>query len=286
LKTVRPSAMKGFLIEVPNVKWSDIGGQEDLKFKLKQGIEWPLKHPEAFDRLGITPPKGYLMYGPPGCSKTMIAKAIATESGLNFISAKGSEIFNKWVGESEKAIQNLFRKARQVAPSILFFDEIDSMGGERGNSSTGSSVNERVLSQLLVEIDGIELLHRVIIVAATNRPDIIDRALIRPGRLDRIIYVPLPDTGTRADIFRIRFKGMPVDDNLNVNHLVVLTDGYSGAEITAVCQEAALKALEEDINSKVIREKHFEEALKIVKPRISPKQIEFYENYSKSRQMS
>ncbi|CAL8127317.1 unnamed protein product [Orchesella dallaii] len=282
-KTVKPSAIKSILIDVPNVKWEDIGGQDDLKFKLKQAIEWPLKHPESFKRLGITPPKGILMYGPPGCSKTMIAKAIATESGLNFISVKGSELFSKWVGESEKAVQGIFRKARQVAPCVIFFDEIDSLGGERGTSSGSSNVHERVLAQILVEVDGIEALKDVTVVAATNRPDRIDQALLRPGRLDRIIYVPLPDATTRGEILKIRFRKMPVDPEVDIAELVKSTGGYSGAELTAVCHEAALKALEEDITSQKISQRHFSQALSIVKPRITTEQIEFYENYSINR---
>ncbi|ODN02917.1 Spermatogenesis-associated protein 5 [Orchesella cincta] len=286
IKTVKPSAIKSILIDVPNVKWEDIGGQDDLKFKLKQAIEWPLKHPESFKRLGITPPKGILMYGPPGCSKTMIAKAIATESGLNFISVKGSELFSKWVGESEKAVQGIFRKARQVAPCVIFFDEIDSLGGERGTSSGSSNVHERVLAQILVEVDGIEALNDVTVVAATNRPDRIDQALLRPGRLDRIIYVPLPDANTRREILKIRFKKMPIDSKVDIDELVQSTEGYSGAELTAVCHEAALKALEEDITSEKISQSHFTQALNIVKPRITQEQIDFYENYSISRKQS
>ncbi|CAG7836209.1 unnamed protein product [Allacma fusca] len=281
MKTVHPSAMKSVLVDVPDVRWDDIGGQKELKFKLKQAIEWPLKHPEAFDRLGISPPKGILMYGPPGCSKTMIAKAIATESGLNFISVKGSELFSKWVGESEKAVQKIFHKAKQVAPCVVFFDEIDSLGGERGSSSSGASnVHERVLAQLLVEIDGVEPLKEVTIVAATNRPDIIDQALLRPGRLDRIIYVPLPDAEAREEILKIWFRKMPVNPNVDVKPLVKLTEGYSGAELTAVCHEAALHALDENIKATVINESHFQLALKTVKPRISKEQLLFYEEYN------
>ncbi|OXA60666.1 ATPase family protein 2 homolog [Folsomia candida] len=282
LKSVKPSAIKSILVDVPNVRWNDIGGQTDLKFKLKQAIEWPLKHPEAFQRLGITPPKGVLMYGPPGCSKTMIAKAIATESGLNFISVKGSELFSKWVGESEKAVRDVFRKARQVSPCVVFFDEIDSLGGERGSTSGSSNVHERVLAQLLVELDGIEPLKDVTIVAATNRPDIIDKALLRPGRLDRIIYVPLPDVETRMEILKIRFKKMPVDSDVDIESIVGSTEGYSGAELTALCHEAAMKALEDDITSQKVQNLHFLKALEIVKPRINKDQIQFYEQYSSS----
>lgn len=243
-----------------------------MKFQLKQSIEWPIRHPEAFERLGLTPPKGLLMYGPPGCSKTMIAKALATESRLNFLSVKvgfnsplnqrmfylafsyfkGSDLFSKWVGESEKSVQALFRKARQVAPAILFFDELDALGSERGSQGSGSNVHERVLAQLLTEIDGIESLKDVTIVGATNRPDLIDsvnqnnllynltsskkvrfglKALTRPGRLDRIIFVPLPDSKTREEIFRIKLRKMPLAEDVSLEFLVSETEGYSGAEV-------------------------------------------------------
>jgi AAA family ATPase len=196
LSLVKPSAMRELLIEKPNVKWSDIGGMKDLKLKLKQIVEWPINHPETFERLGIKPPRGLLMFGPPGCSKTMIAKALATESNLNFISIKGSDLFSMWVGESEKAVRDLFVKARQLSPCIIFFDEIDAIGGER-SAESGSSVKERVLAQILTEIDGVNVLKNVIIIAATNRPDLIDKALMRPGRLDRIVYVQLRENSHR-----------------------------------------------------------------------------------------
>ncbi|CAH2000899.1 unnamed protein product [Acanthoscelides obtectus] len=292
MKQVRPSAMREVQIEVsmhlfygqvPNVKWSDIGGQERLKLILKQSVEWPLKHPESFSRLGVTPPKGVLMFGPPGCSKTMIAKALATESGLNFLSIKGPELFSKWVGESERAVREVFRKARQVAPSIIFFDEIDALGGERSSGST-SSVQERVLAQLLTELDGITSLSDVTIVAATNRPDRIDKALLRPGRLDRMVYVPLPDEGTRKEIFRIRFLKMPVSlqVNVDIDDLVSGTHGYSGAEITAICNEAAMMALEESLDSKVVEQRHFEAALRMVQPRTPAAMIRLFEDYLKN----
>ncbi|XP_071087410.1 ATPase family gene 2 protein homolog A-like [Haliotis cracherodii] len=280
LSTVQPSAMREVQLEVPKVLWSDIGGQAELKLKLKQAIEWPLKHPESFQRLGINPPKGLLMYGPPGCSKTMIAKALATESGLNFIAVKGPELFSKWVGESERAVREVFRKARAAAPAIIFFDEIDALAVERGSSSGGSNVADRVLAQLLTEIDGVEKLQDVTIVAATNRPDMIDQALLRPGRIDRILYVPLPTPDTRKEIFQLHLQRMPVDEDVNVDGLVEETDKYSGAEVSAVCHEAALFALQEDIHSSVVRHRHFTEALSTVKPRISHQKLLFYETYS------
>ncbi|NXK38333.1 SPAT5 protein, partial [Piprites chloris] len=231
MNDVRPSAMREVAIDVPKVSWSDIGGLEDVKLKLKQAVEWPLKHPESFIRMGIQPPKGVLLYGPPGCSKTMIAKALAHESGLNFLAVKGPELMNKYVGESERAVREIFRKARAVSPSVLFFDEIDALAVERGNSSGAGNVADRVLAQLLTEMDGIEQLKDVTILAATNRPDMIDKALLRPGRIDRIIYVPLPDAATRREIFKLHFQSMPVSDEVCLAELVEHTQKYSGAEV-------------------------------------------------------
>lgn len=282
MSSVKPSAMRELLIEKPNVKWSDIGGMRDLKLKLKQIVEWPLTHPETFVRLGIKPPRGLLMFGPPGCSKTMIAKALATESKLNFTSIKGSDLFSMWVGESEKAVRDLFVKARQLSPCIIFFDEIDAIGGER-SAESGSSVKERVLAQILTEIDGVNALKNVIIIAATNRPDLIDRALMRPGRLDRIVYVQLPDAETRSEIFRIKLEKIPISADVKIDELVDLTEGYSGAEIEAVCKEAALKALEDSFETVEIGSKYFAKALHIVKPRTSPELLQLYDEYEKRK---
>ncbi|XP_018416621.1 PREDICTED: spermatogenesis-associated protein 5 isoform X1 [Nanorana parkeri] len=278
MSDVRPSAMREVAVDVPKVSWSDIGGLENVKLKLKQAVEWPLKHPESFIRMGIEPPKGVLLYGPPGCSKTMIAKAIANESGLNFLTVKGPELMNKYVGESERAVREIFRKARAVSPAVLFFDEIDALAVERGSSGSGN-VADRVLAQLLTEMDGIEQLKDVVILAATNRPDLIDKALMRPGRIDRIIYVPLPDAATRREILTLRFQSMPIDIEISLEELVMRTQQYSGAEITAVCREAALLALQEDIHAQYIMGRHFEQALTIVTPRIPDSLIKFYETY-------
>ncbi|XP_035600418.1 ribosome biogenesis protein SPATA5 isoform X1 [Oncorhynchus keta] len=283
MSEVKPSAMREVAIDVPKVRWSDVGGMEQVKLKLKQAVEWPLRHPEAFTRMGIQPPKGVLLYGPPGCSKTMIAKALANESGLNFLAIKGPELLSKYVGESERAVRELFRKARAVAPSIVFFDEIDALAGERGSSSGSGGVGDRVLAQLLTEMDGIEQLRDVTVLAATNRPDMIDKALMRPGRLDRIVYVPLPDGPTRREIFALQLRSMPVDQDLCLDDLVTRTEKYSGAEITAVCREAALLALQEDIKAQLIMGRHFESALNTVKPRVPDSLIQSYINYQQQR---
>ncbi|XP_015449393.1 spermatogenesis-associated protein 5 [Pteropus alecto] len=279
MSDIRPSAMREVAVDVPNVSWSDIGGLENIKLKLKQAVEWPLKHPESFTRMGVQPPKGVLLYGPPGCSKTMIAKALATESGLNFLAIKGPELMNKYVGESERAVREVFRKARAVAPSIIFFDELDALAVERGSSSGAGNVADRVLAQLLTEIDGIEQLRDVTILAATNRPDRIDKALMRPGRIDRIVYVPLPDAATRREIFNLQFHSMPISQDVDLDELILRTDTYSGAEIIAVCREAALLALEEDIQANCIMRRHFTQSLSTVTPRIPESLRRFYEDY-------
>lgn len=271
-------------VSVPNVTWQDIGGLDDLKLKLQQAVEWPIKHPEVFAKMGISAPKGVLMYGPPGCSKTMIAKALANESHLNFMAIKGPELFKKYVGESEQAVRQLFKRARRVAPCIIFFDEIDALGSERGSNSGSSKVGDRVLAQMLTEMDGIEQLKDVIVVAATNRPDMIDKALMRPGRLDRVVYVPLPDQTTRLKIFKIHTRIKPLDDTVKLEKLAEQTETYSGAEIAAICNEAAIAALEETIKSDIsnqqkISSKHFEEALKRVKPRLNPSLIAVYDKF-------
>ncbi|KAK2891387.1 hypothetical protein Q8A67_014030 [Cirrhinus molitorella] len=278
---VKPSAMREVAIDVPKVRWSDIGGMQEVKMALKQAVEWPLRHPEAFSRLGITPPKGVLLYGPPGCSKTMIAKALANESQLNFLSIKGPELLSKYVGESERALREVFRKARTVAPSIVFFDEIDALAAARGSSGHSGGVADRVLAQLLTEMDGIEQLKDVTVLAATNRPDMIDKALMRPGRLDRVIFVPLPDADTRREIFALQFRNTPVHPSVHLKDLVTRTERYSGAEITAVCREAALQALQEDITAQQVNAGHFDSALNTVRPRIPQTLLQTYANYQR-----
>jgi transitional endoplasmic reticulum ATPase len=267
LKVVRPSALREVLVEIPNVKWTDIGGLEHVKRELMEAVEWPLKHPDAFKRLGVKPPKGILLYGAPGTGKTLMAKAVANESEANFISIKGPELLSKWVGESEKAVREIFKKARQTAPTIIFFDEIDALAPRRGSSSD-SNVTERVVNQFLTEIDGLEDLHDIIIVAATNRPDMVDTALLRPGRFDRIILTSVPDKKGRLEILKVHTAGMPLKE-VDLDYLAEQTEGFVGADIEALCREAAMLALREDIKGKVVTADHFEQALAKVAPSVT-----------------
>ncbi len=275
LKLVRPSAMREVLIETPKVGWKDIGGLEEVKEALSEAVEWPLKYPEAFRRLGIKPPKGILLIGPPGCGKTLLAKAVAKESEANFISVKGPEIMSKWVGESERAIREIFRRARQVAPSVIFFDEIDAIAPRRGGYE-GSRVYEQVVAQLLTEMDGIEELSDVVVIAATNRPDMIDPALLRPGRFDRIIVVPPPDKKSRLEIFKVHTRNMPLAKDVDLEKLAEMTEGYSGADIEAICREAALLALRENLNAKQVEMRHFLAVLEKIKPSLKKEEVEAY----------
>ncbi len=262
LKVVRPSALREVMVEIPNIKWSDVGGLEDVKQELIEAVEWPLKYPDSFKRLGVKPPKGILLYGAPGTGKTMLAKAVANESQSNFILVKGPELLSKWVGESEKAVREVFKKARQVSPCIIFFDEIDSLAPTRGISSD-SHVSERVVNQLLTEIDGLEEMHDVVIIAATNRTDIVYTSLIRQFRFDRMILTPVPDEKTRLEIFKVHTKGMPLK-NVKLEDLAEKTEGYVGSDIEAVCREAAIFALRASKESKEIPMKYFDKALEKV----------------------
>ncbi len=276
LKMVEPSAMREVMIEVPNIKWSDIGGLEAVKQSLIESIEWPLKNPDAFKRVGIRPPKGVMLYGPPGCGKTMLAKAVANESDANFIYVKASDLLSMWVGESEKHVRDVFRRAKQVAPSIIFFDEIDSMVPRRG-SATDSHVTERVVSQMLAEISGLEDMQGIVVIAATNRPDIIDPALLRPGRFDRQILVPTPDMKARLEILKINTKSMPIS-GVDIDELAAQTESYSGADLEALCREAAMNALRKNMTADKITKRDFDKALKEVKPSVSEDMNKFYES--------
>jgi len=293
LKDVEPSAMREVLVEVPSVKWNDIGGLKEAKLELQEAVEWPLKYSEIFERMDARPPKGILLYGPPGTGKTLLAKAVANESEANFISIKGPEVLSKWVGESERAIREVFRKAKQAAPSIIFFDEIDAIAPMRGSGAGDSKVTERVISQLLTEMDGLEELRGVVVIAATNRPDIIDPALLRPGRFDKLLYIPPPDLEARKEILKIHTRRKPLADDVNLDEIAERTEGYTGADLEAVCNTAVMLAIREHIvNSgnpeearknaeklKICR-RHFEEALRRVKP-ISQRELDMYERISK-----
>ncbi|MAG79273.1 ATPase [Candidatus Pacearchaeota archaeon] len=335
LKIVRPSAMREVLVETPNVDWDSAGGLDKIKEELKEAIEWPLKYPESFTRMGIRPSKGILLYGPPGTGKTLLAKAVAKESEANFIQIKGSSLLSMWVGESEKGIRKIFERARQVAPCIIFFDEMDALAGKRGVEQ-GTKVTERVLNQLLAEMDGLEDLNNILVVGATNRPDLLDTALLRPGRFDKILLVNAPEEKGRLEILNIHTKKMPIElgkeeikqldegfKNIKVTKVISqlasdkpvssedlksldkkvdfgkLTDkekllhylakktvGYTGADIESLVREAAILSLRESIDSKEVNKKHFDEALKKVKPSVSKPTIEVYkkveENYLKS----
>ncbi len=286
LKMVEPSAMREVLIEVPNVKWEDIGGLESVKAALKEAIEWPMKNPESFKRLGIKPPKGVLLFGPPGCGKTLLAKAVANESGANFISVKGPELLSMYVGESEKKVRDVFRRAKQVAPSIIFFDEIDALVPRRGYS-TDSHVSERVVSQLLAEMAGLEELHGVVIVGATNRPDLMDPALLRPGRLDWHILAPTPDEKARLEILKVHSKSIPLK-GVDLDRLAKETEGYSGADLEALCREAAMNAMRKNMDTNEVTKQDFIFAIKSIRPSVSQEMNEFYESMlrkRKSRQM-
>lgn len=272
LPTIRPSAMRSLFIDTAPVRYSQIGGQSSVIQKLREAVEWPLLHPEAFARLGIRPPKGVLLYGPPGCSKTVLARACACESGVNFVAVKGPELLNKFVGESEKGVREIFRKARAAAPSIIFFDEIDALAASRasGEDGGGAGSHEGVLTSLLNEMDGVQELVGVTIIAATNRPDVLDSALMRPGRLDRILYVGPPDQQAREEILKIRTSTMKVASDIDVADIARMTAGCSGAEISLLCQEAALLTMKQDINAPFVPYDSFVAAAKSIKRQITP----------------
>ncbi len=289
LKNTEPSALREVFVEVPNVKWEDIGGLEHTKQDLKEVVEWPLKYPNVFSRLNTKPPKGILLFGAPGTGKTMLVKAVANATEANFISIKGPELLSKWVGESEKAVREIFRKAKQAAPCIIFLDELDSIAPMR-SAGFDSHVTERVVSQMLTAMDGLEELKDVIIIAATNRPDMVDPALLRPGRLDRLMYIQPPDIEGRKKIFEVHLKGKPVGEDVDVEELAKRTDGYVGADIEAIVRESVMSALrefitsgiseehvEEAIKNIVVKKEHFESAIKSIRPTVTPEAQEDFE---------
>jgi transitional endoplasmic reticulum ATPase len=293
VKEMEPSAMREVFVEVPDVKWEDIGGLSSIKQELQEAVEWPLKYQGVFTYADAVPPKGILLYGPPGTGKTLIAKAAANESEANFISIKGPELLSKWVGESEKGVREVFRKARQAAPCIVFFDEVDAIAPRRGGGIGGDShVTERLISQLLTELDGLEILTNVIVIAATNRPDIIDPALLRPGRFDRLLYVPPPDRDSRLQIITIHTKKKPLAEDVNLEQLADHTDGYTGADIASLSSAAVMLELREHVSKYKdpkeadshiqelkIHMKHFEEAMKKIRP-LSNQELSMYKNIS------
>jgi transitional endoplasmic reticulum ATPase len=273
-REMEPSAMREVLIESPNVLWTEVGGLEDAKQELRETVEWPLKYGKLFDHMNAEPPKGVLLYGPPGTGKTLLAKAVATEAESNFISIKGPEFLSKWVGESEKAVREMFRKAKQAAPCIIFLDELDSIAPVRG-ASFDSHVTERVISQILTELDGLEDLHNVTVIAATNRPDMIDPALLRPGRFDRLVYIPVPDLEARKKIFEIHTRNKPLADDVDLDRLAMKTEGFTGADIASICNEATMLSIrdyvlngedlsEERIKKREISKVYFDRALEKV----------------------
>ncbi|MBP1448787.1 MAG: AAA family ATPase, partial [Thermoproteus sp.] len=286
MKYVQPTVLREVIIEVPEVHWNDIGGYDEIKQELREIVEWPMKYRAYFDELGIEPPKGILLFGPPGVGKTMFAKAVATESGANFIAVRGPEILSKWVGESEKAVREIFKRARMAAPCVVFFDEVDAIAPARGSRLGDSGVMDRIVNQLLAEMDGIGALKNVVVMAATNRPDILDPALLRPGRFDRIIYVPPPDEKARLEIFKVHTKNVKLASDMRLEDLAKRTEGYTGADIAALVREAAMLALRETIREKAgaakpISMQHFEEALRRIPPSLTKEDMRRYEELAK-----
>lgn len=268
LKVVRPSAMREVLVETPNIGWADVGGLDRTKEELREAVEWPIKSPESFKRLGIRPPKGILLYGPPGTGKTLLAKAVAKESEANFINIKGPSLLSMWVGKSEEGVRKVFERARQVSPCVIFFDELDALASRRGVES-GTKVTERVLNQLLAEIDGLEGLKDVTIIGATNRPDMLDPALLRPGRFDRIILVDVPDGESRKKIFEVHLKNTPIAEDVNIDEMVKSTEGFVGADIEGLVREASMNALRKNMGAKIVAKENFDEAFRKIMPSVS-----------------
>ncbi len=281
LKLIEPSSLREVMAEIPDIHWDDIGGMEDVKRELRESVELPLLKPEVFKKLGIRAPKGFLLYGPPGVGKTLLAKAVANESNANFISVKGPEVLSKWVGESEKAVREIFKKAKQVAPSIVFLDEIDSIAPRRGGGGD-SGVTERIVNQLLTSMDGVEVLQGVVVIGATNRPDILDSALIRAGRFDKMIYIPPPDKEARLKILKVHTRNMPLNQDINLQKIAEITDGYVGADLENLCREAGMMAYRNDPEASLVSNGDFTRAMKVIKPSVDQEVINFYENMAKN----
>jgi len=281
INMIEPSAMREIMIEIPNVKWADIGGLEEIKQELNEAVEWPLLHPKLFKKAGIRPLNGILLFGPPGCGKTLLAKAVATESQSNFIAIKGPEIFSKWVGESERSVREIFRKARQAAPSIIYFDEIDAVTSSRGEYQ-GTHIYDSIVNQILVEMDGIESRKGIVIIASTNRPDLVDPAFLRPGRFDRLLTIPAPDYNARVSILKVHTKNMPIAENVSIEKLARNCEGYSGADLENLCREAGMNAIREKMeNLDKIELKHFEKAMEKIKSTLSKEVLDTYEKMAK-----
>ncbi|MFB6128120.1 MAG: AAA family ATPase, partial [Halolamina sp.] len=276
LGEVEPSALREVLVELPKISWDDVGGLESPQQQLQEAVEWPLSSPEKFERMGVEAPKGVLLYGPPGTGKTLMAKAVANETNANFISVRGPQLLSKWVGESEKAIRQTFRKARQVAPTVIFFDELDSLAPSRGQEM-GNNVSERVVNQLLTELDGLEEMEDVMVVGATNRPDIIDPALIRSGRFDRMVMVGEPDAEGREQILKIHTGATPLSPDVSLREVAEMTSGYVGSDLESIAREAAIQALREADDAEVVEMRHFRQAMESVRPTITDELLSYYE---------
>merc|ERR1712046_363111 len=307
-----PSSLRETVVEVTNVKWDAIGGLENTKRELQEMILYPIEHPEKFEKFGMHPSRGVLFYGPPGCGKTMLAKAVATECSANFVSIKGPELLTMWFGESEANVREIFDKARSAAPCVLFFDELDFIAKSRGGSGgDGGGASDRVINQILTEMDGMGSKKNVFIIGATNRPDIIDSAIMRPGRLDQLIYIPLPDDGSRLAILKSNLRKSPVSKDVDLPYMAKMTRGFSGADLTEICQRACKLAIRESIDADIKREKekqkagattmdvddeedlvpeitkaHFEEAMKFARRSVSDNDIKKYEMFSQTLQQS